>query len=203
MASLTACGILISFLLFGMGTISFKFGTSSTDLFVTIFLFSYLSLLSFALLRSSQSSSTRPPSPTKRAIRLLFPLTFLISILLPVSLLLLCPALGSSGLARHTWNLFAQLVFETIAHVLASRVRIAVLPRLAGTAAFIVYRLPIAGSWAIAPAISGVAPRAQAISRGVAVANAMYWAIALFWFLILVCVPHHVTESTDENDKKE
>lgn len=195
MASLAVCVAFASLLLCGMSAISFTYGTPTSDLIFLAVLFSYPPISHFLLIRHTPSApSTSAPSPRPRSVRLLFPITGVISLTCPIALLLAYPALGRVGLARHTWVMFSQLVFESVAHALASRYAIAVLPRLAATGGTIAYRLPLARAWAFAPEVPGIRADVQTFSRGLGVANMLFWGVGALYFLGAVCVPFHISD---------
>lgn len=198
MATVAVCVVFASLLLSGMGAISYNYGTPVGDILFFVLLFCYPPILHFALMHYARlTPSTNAPSPRPRSVRLLFPITGVISLAGPIALLLSYPTLGQFGMARHTWVMFSQLVFESVAHALASRYQIAVLPRLAATAGTIAYRLPLARSWALAPEVPGIRADVQTLSRGLAVANMLFWGIGALYFLVAVCVPFHISDPTD------
>lgn len=158
--------------------------------------FAYTPLFNMFLLRTPTPTSTAPPAPSKRSVRLMFPLTLFVSIIIPSLLLVQAPELADTGLRRHLWLVLSQLLLETLEHGASARTRVAVLVRITTTAACIAYRLPIARDWfyAAMDTATQVPGTAASVNMVVAAANVLYWAFGLFGFLLCKCLPYHAHE---------
>jgi hypothetical protein len=119
-----------------------------------------------------------------RLIRLMFPLTAVLSFAGPWQQLLAHPTVLGPVLAPHLFLMHAQLATETVAHLAASRITVVV--RLSVPIAHVAYRLPVIIDWWADAAAGG---DATVVARILALVNGGYWSWALFGFMLPVVVP--------------
>lgn len=159
----------------------------------------YAPLANLFILRTNHippPSGNYPPSisPLRTSARLLFPFTFIFSLLTPSLLLLLSPRTLSPILFPHLFLMLAQILMEFIGFSLYSFFTLYI--RLAVTIAFVAYRLPVILRWydaalnlAKAQAYSPNPSSLPALAQATALLNLVFWSFALFCFLLLYCLP--------------
>lgn len=179
----------------------------------------YASLANQFILRTSEnipagSLRPRPLSPFKNSARLLFPFTFVFSLLVPAALLAGAPTAGPSPsqlqavVAPHLFLMLSQIVLETVGYLLSSFCTRYV--RLGVTIAFVSYRIPViltwydmAVAWAQSAEASTTPAFVPALVQAAAVLNLVFWSFALLCYLLLYCLPYVCREPNlaEENQK--
>lgn len=173
----------------------------------------YATLANVFILHSKESlpsAPLRPRSltPVKNIVRLLFPSTAAFSFFVPICLLVVGPTGLRGILVPHLFLMMSQILLETVGYLLFKYYTLYV--RLGVTVAIVVYRLPVimewyekAGQWAQTEEGKSVAPLVSALTQAAAVLNLVYWAFALFCFLLLYCLPAVVREPVFETSEKD
>lgn len=162
---------------------------------IHILLFPPLALLYFLFANHYILNSRLPAPPLfrrslspRRSARLLFPFTFLFSLLLPI-LLLSTPSLRPI-LAPHLFLITCQILLESVFTL--NYTRITVYVRLLLTISFVIYRIPVLvnqytniSDWTIYNSASPLCLPLQAIS----IINIVFWTFSLLCYLLLYTLP--------------
>lgn len=157
------------------------------------------------ILRTFLPAATLAPrslAPVKRAPRLLFPFTFIFSLLVPTILLYVAgtsrvdatPTKLAYIVAPPLFLIMSQITLETIGFLFSTVFTVYI--RLAVTIAFVSYRIPVmvtwyqqARDWAQSDEATLVPPYAVAMTQAGAVLNIVFWTFVLLCFLLLYCLP--------------